>query len=121
MKNIVKLLIHHLIVICTVHYRLFIIVHESSLPNICETIHKTLYCLLGNGRKVVLTIPEIVDELLHRNYPELIDFNGTKKLVIFVPEWYLTKAIKYVEPSRGQELLDYTGVQMKRDKVCFSL
>ena len=67
-------------------------------------IEKKLYCLLGNGRNEILEIPEIVDELLTKNYPELKEFNGTEKLVIFVPEWYLTKAIKYVEPTRGSEL-----------------
>ena len=25
-------------------------------------------------------------------------------MVIFVPEWYLTKAVKYIEPSRGPQL-----------------
>ena len=67
-------------------------------------IRKKLYCLLGNGRNEILTILEIVNELLTRNYPELEEFDGTEKLAIFVPEWYLTKAIKYVEPNRGSQL-----------------
>ena len=63
-------------------------------------IEKELYCLLGNGRNEVLTIPEIVNELLPRNYPELNEFRGERiqlafwkknNPVIFVPEWYLTK------------------------------
>ena len=35
---------------------------------------------------------------------------GVEKLVIFVPEWYLAKVgtIKYVDPSRGKQLLDYS-------------
>ena len=71
-------------------------------------IEKELFCLLGNGRNEVLTIPEIVNELLPRNYPELNEFRGEKNLVIFVPEWYLTKAPKYVDPRRGPELEQYS-------------
>ena len=35
---------------------------------------------------------------------------GVEKLVIFVPEWYLAKVgtIKYVDPSRGRQLRDYS-------------
>jgi hypothetical protein len=79
-------------------------------------IEKELHCLLGNGRNEVLTIPEIVNELLPRNYPELNEFRGEGKLtfwkksnlVIFVPEWYLTKAPKYVDPTRGPDLEKYS-------------
>ena len=74
-------------------------------------IQKKLHCLLGNGRNVTLTIPETANELLIRNYPELVEFQGDtqeKKMVIFVPEWYLTKAVKYVEPSRGEQLERYS-------------
>ena len=67
-------------------------------------IQKNLNCLLGNGRNQVLTIPEIVEELMPRNYPEWVDFDGTGKLVTFVPDWFLTKAPKYVDPSRGPQL-----------------
>ena len=49
-------------------------------------IQKNLNCLLGNGRNQVLTIPEIVAELLPRNYPELVDLDGSGRLVIFIPE-----------------------------------
>ena len=74
-------------------------------------IQKKLHCLLGNGRNVTLTIPETANELLIRNYPELVEFQGDTqktKMVIFVPEWYLTKAVKYVEPSRGEQLERYS-------------
>ena len=80
-------------------------------------IEKELYCLLGNGRNEVLTIPEIVNELLPRNYPELNEFRGERiqlafwkknNPVIFVPEWYLTKAPKYVDPTRGPDLEKYS-------------
>ena len=76
-------------------------------------IQKKLHCLLGNGRNVTLTIPETANELLIRNYPELVEFQGDtqeKKMVIFVPEWYLTKAVKYVEPTRGKQLEKYSEV-----------
>jgi hypothetical protein len=77
-------------------------------PNKFGKIQKQLSCLLGNGRNQVLTIPEIVDELMPRNYPELVDFDGTEKLVTFVPEWYLTKAPRFVDPSRSPQLQDYS-------------
>ena len=71
-------------------------------------IEKKLYCLLGNGRDKFFTIPQIVNELLLRNYPEFLAFNGSSKMVIFVPEWYLTKAVKYIEPSRGPQLQEFS-------------
>ena len=77
-------------------------------PNKFGKIHKNLNCLLGNGRDQVLTIPEIVEELMPRNYPEIVDFDGTEKLVTFVPEWYLTKAPKLADSSRGPQLQDYS-------------
>ena len=43
-----------------------------------------------------------------RNYPEIVDFDGTEKLVTFVPEWYLTKAPKLADPSRGPQLQGYS-------------
>ena len=78
---------------------------EERLTNFQDSdkfgkIQKKLACFLGYGRNETLTIPEIVDRLLPRNYPELENFDGTQKLVIFVPEWYLTKAVKYADPSR---------------------
>ena len=83
---------------------------SSSLVKKCFLKHKKNYILLlGNGRDELLTIPEIVDELLLRNYPMLIDFDGTERLVIFVPDWYLTKLPEYVDPSRGRELQKYSA------------
>merc|ERR1711971_259473 len=86
---------------------------EERLTNFQDSpkfgkIQKTLACFMGYGRNETLTIPEIVDRLLPRNYPELEEFNGTRKLVIFVPEWYLTKAVKYVDPSRSAPLQQYS-------------
>ena len=71
-------------------------------------IRKNLYCLMGNGNHGILTIPEIVAQLLPRNYPELVDFDESKRLMIFVPEWYLARAAKYVKPSRGPQLQEYS-------------
>ena len=65
----------------------------------------------------VMTIPEIVEELLPRNYPEVVDFDGTGKLVTFVPEWYLTKAPKYVDLSRGPQLQEYSE-QIANEQLC---
>ena len=86
-------------------------------PNKFGKIHKNLNCLLGNGRDQVLTIPEIVEELMPRNYPEVVDFDGTGKLVTFVPEWYLTKAPKLADPARGPQLHAYSE-QMANEQVC---
>ena len=71
-------------------------------------IQKKLACFMGYGINETLTILEIVDRLLPRNYPELVNFDGSQKLVIFVPEWYLTKAVKYVDPSRSALLRQYS-------------
>ena len=86
-------------------------------PNKFGKIQKKLNCLLGNGRNQVLTIPEIVEELMPRNYPEWVDFDGTGKLVTFVPDWFLTKAPKYVDPSRGPQLQEYSE-QMANEQLC---
>ena len=93
---------------------------NEKLENIADSdkfgkIQKRLQCLLGNGRNEVLTIPKIVNELFPRNYPELYElqeeskWRGRKKPIkTFVPEWYLTKAPKYIEPKRGPELEKYS-------------
>ena len=86
-------------------------------PNKFGKIHKNLNCLLGNGRDQVLTIPEIVEELMPRNYPEVVDFDGTGKLVTFVPEWYLTKAPKFADPARSSQLYAYSE-QMANEPLC---
>ena len=68
-------------------------------------IMKELIFLLGNG-EIANTIPDAVAKLLLRNYPDLVEFKGDKKLVIFVPDYYLNnlKVVKYVDPFRGPEL-----------------
>ena len=58
---------------------------------------------MGHG-VLVKSIPGAVAKLLARNYPELVEWNGNTKLVIFIPDYYLNKSVKYVEPSRGSEL-----------------
>ena len=87
---------------------------EERLTNFQDSdkfgkIQKKLACFMGYGRNETLTIPEIVDRLLPQNYPELEEFKGTQKLVIFVPEWYLTKAVKHVDPSRSALLRQYSA------------
>ena len=71
-------------------------------------IEKNLNCLLGNGRNGIFTIPEIANQLFTRNYPEVEGFDGKGKLVTFIPEWYISKAIKCVDPSRSSTLQDYS-------------
>ena len=77
---------------------------------------KNLICLLGHGH-IAKTIPEAVAKLLARNYPEVIEWNGDSKLVIFVPDFYLNKAVKYVEPSRGEELIAFCQDVARSDSV----
>ena len=68
-------------------------------------IMKDLIVLLGNG-VIAKTIPEAVAKLLVRNYPKLVESDGTGKLVIFVPDYYLSslKMARYIDSSRGPEL-----------------
>ena len=68
-------------------------------------IMRDLIVLLGNG-VIAKTIPEAVAKLLVRNYPKLVESDGTGKLVIFVPDYYLSslKMARYIDPSRGPEL-----------------
>ena len=67
-------------------------------------IMRDLIFLLGHNQRVN-SIPEAVAALLKRNYPDLIEWNGDSKLVIFVPDYYLNKAVKYVNPKGGKEVL----------------
>ena len=67
-------------------------------------IMRDLIFLLGQNQRMN-SIPEAVATLLERNYPELVKWNGKTKLVIFVPEYFLNKAVKYVDPRRGNEVL----------------
>ena len=80
----------------------------DQIGNKFGKINKNLNCLLGNGRDQVLTIPEIVEKLMPQNYPEIVGFDGSEKLVTFVPDWYLTKNPKYADPSRGRQLQEYS-------------
>ena len=72
-----------------------------------QKVKKELLFLLGNGIQVK-SINEAVNKLFLRNFPELNFYKGTEKEVniqIFIPEFYLTTAKKYIEPSRGPEVL----------------
>ena len=82
-------------------------------------IEKKLYCLLGNGKNGVFSIEEIIDFLLMRNYPEINEMKHStffhrkkKSQAIFVPDWYLIKAVKYVDPGRGPGLQKYCETAM---------
>lgn len=60
---------------------------------------------MGNG-ETTTSIKKAVAKLLPRNYPELIDFNGENKVVVFVPDYFLnsTKVVKCIDPSKAKEL-----------------
>ena len=70
---------------------------------------KELIVLLGHG-KFANSIPEAVATLMVRNYPELVKWTGKEQeaIVIFIPEYYLSKAVKYVDPSKGAQKLEYS-------------
>ena len=67
-------------------------------------IMRDLIFLLGHNQRVN-SIPAAVAALLERNYPDLVEWNGDTKLVIFVPDYFLNKAVKYADPKRGDEVL----------------
>ena len=67
-------------------------------------IMRELIFLLGHNQRVN-SIPEAVAALLKQNYPDLVEWNGDTKLVIFVPDYYLNKAVKYVNPICGNDVL----------------
>ena len=78
---------------------------NDHLPKQLYSLKKPLHGLLGNGQEnKIESIPEGVDKLLLRNYDCLYHFDGKgKPLQIFIPENYLTKAVRYVDPSIGQQ------------------
>ena len=67
-------------------------------------ILKNLRVLVGHGQPAG-DIKEAVATLMSRNYPEVLDWDGLSKLVVFVPEFYLNKATEYVNPEDGPKLL----------------
>ena len=69
-------------------------------------IMRELIFLLGHNQRVN-SIPVAVAALLKRNYPDLVEWNGDTKLVIFVPDYFLNKAVKYADPKRGDEVLKH--------------
>ena len=68
---------------------------------------KELIVLLGHG-KFANSIPEAVAKLMERNYPELVKWSGKDAIVIFIPEYYLSRAFKYVDPSKIDQKLEYS-------------
>ena len=72
-------------------------------------VMKNLITLMGPG-VLANSIHEATEKLMLRSYPELLDFDGTQKLVIFIPERFLTKVPKYLDPSHGPELQNHAEV-----------
>ena len=76
-----------------------------------ELVLNNLILLLGNGEdqteeEDTQDLKEIVIKLTWRNYPELMEWNGKDKLVIFIPDHYLIKVPVYPDPTRGAELVE---------------
>ena len=72
----------------------------SSRNQKIRHILKNLYVLLGHGEHA-RDVKEAVAKLMSRNYPEILEWDGLSKLVVFVPEFYLNKATEYVNPEDG--------------------
>ena len=81
-------------------------------------VEKNLNCLLGNGKNGIFTISDITNKLFIRNNPELVSFDDKGKLVIFVPEWYISKAIKCIDPSCICTLQDYSMELTSNPNLC---
>ena len=63
---------------------------ESNRDKNLRKILKELIVLVGQGQ-IVNTISKAVARLLERNYPNLVEWKGVSKLVIFIPDFYLNK------------------------------
>ena len=64
----------------------------DSVPKRLKKIKKDVLILLGNGT-FAKSIPDAVDKLAVRNYPDLFgsSFDGNRRIQVFVPDFYLTK------------------------------
>ena len=64
----------------------------DSAPKRLKKIKKNILVLLGNGT-YAKSIPDAVDKLALRNYPNLFGtgFDGNSTIQVFVPDFYLTK------------------------------
>ena len=66
---------------------------QKGLSNRDKKLRKILnelIILVGQGQ-TVKTISKAVATLLERNYPNLVEWNGSTKLVIFIPDFFLNK------------------------------
>ena len=63
---------------------------DSNRDKKLRKIFNEVIVLLGQ-RKTVKTISKAVATLLERNYPNLVEWKGNSKLVIFIPDFYLNK------------------------------
>ena len=84
--------------------------HYSPDIEKLKLILNKLTILLGQGienKAILQKIPKIVDILMSRNYPQLMNWDGFGKLEpIFVPDHYLIKVPEYTDPSRGQDVME---------------
>ena len=67
---------------------------------------KGLFDLLGPEDRAK-DIHQLIAKLFSKNYPEVENWNGDTKLQVFIPEEYLNKAVKYVDPKRVDQLLGF--------------
>jgi hypothetical protein len=63
---------------------------DSNRDKKLRKIFNEVIVLLGQGQ-TVKTISKAVATLLERNYPNLVEWKGNSKLVIFIPDFYLNK------------------------------
>ena len=77
---------------------------SSSRTQKIRHILRNLRVLVGHGQPAA-DIKEAVATLMSRNYPEVLNWDGFSKLVVFVPDFYLNKATEYVNPEDGPKLL----------------
>ena len=71
-----------------------------------KKISKGLIDLLGKADRTK-EIHELIAKLFSKNYPEVENWNGDTKLQVLVPEDYLNKVVKYVDPKRVDQLLGF--------------
>ena len=71
-----------------------------------KSLHKFY---LGFGEPNNSNIPEIVEKIFQRFYPELAEYNGGKSeenFQLFVPPVFLTKCSQIVDPMDAQKKID---------------
>ena len=82
--------------------------HPPFVENL-EMVLDNLIFLLGNGdysHRQLGNIKKVVDDLMWRNYPEVMKWNQSQKCVVFIPDHYLIGAPECVAPERTPKVLD---------------